>query len=66
MTEITDSGHLAGAHWEGGVLTIRFRDGKEYDYYDVPQAKYHELLEAGSKSQYFRSEIKDLHECSRR
>lgn len=66
MIEITDSGHITGAHWEGGVLTLRFKDGAEYDYYDVPRGKYHELLGAESKSSYFRSEIKGVHEYARR
>jgi hypothetical protein len=53
-----ESNHLKDVSWEGGTLTIEFRDGSVYDYSDVPVGIYQELLGASSKSAFFRSAIK--------
>lgn len=53
-----DSGHLKDVEWEEGVLTIQFRDGSVYQYADVPIGIYEELVGAGSKSHFFRENVK--------
>jgi hypothetical protein len=58
LEPIEDSTHLAAAGWEDGVLTIEFRSGDTYQYFDVPSGVFHELMAAGSKGQYFRENIK--------
>jgi hypothetical protein len=46
------------------VLTIRFRNGLVYRYYDVPESVYQELLAAESKGRYFNANIRDAYEYS--
>jgi len=58
MPEIADSGNLSGADWASGVLTISFKKGGSYEYYDVPFGLYNELLAAPSKNTFFIDNIK--------
>lgn len=53
-----ESSHLSDVEWSQGVLTITFRDGASYEYYDVPQGIFQELLAAGSPGRFFRENIK--------
>ena len=55
-----ESQHLRSVTYNKGssTLTITFKRGGTYKYYDVPQKIYEDLLEAESKSTYFRSNIK--------
>lgn len=39
--------------FDNHILTIGFRSGSVYEYYDVPEEIYWELLEADSKGRYF-------------
>jgi KTSC domain len=57
MPIITDSGNLVAAEWESGILTIDFQKGGRYEYYDVPQGIFQELLAAPSKNTFLKSEI---------
>jgi hypothetical protein len=57
MPEITDSGNLAGADWNEGILTILFKKGGSYEYYDVPFGLYSELLAAPSKNTFMRDNV---------
>jgi hypothetical protein len=40
------------------ILRVGFRDGSAYQYVNVPQRTYHELLRAGSKGAYFNHNIR--------
>jgi hypothetical protein len=57
MPEITDSGNLASADWNEGIMTVRFKKGGVYEYYDVSYALFTELMAAQSKSQFLKTEI---------
>ncbi|MBC8140135.1 MAG: KTSC domain-containing protein [Armatimonadetes bacterium] len=48
-------------HAETQVLTLTFHDGAVYEYDDVPQSVYDELLNAESKGQYAHSRIIDCY-----
>jgi hypothetical protein len=41
-----------------GLRAPEFRDGSAYQYANVPQRTYHELLRAGSKGAYFNHNIR--------
>lgn len=62
---LVNSGHLMNVEWEGGILEITFNDGSKYQYSDVPEGIYQELMAAPSKSLYFRQNIKGAFEYSR-
>ncbi|MBX3062632.1 MAG: KTSC domain-containing protein [Anaerolineae bacterium] len=40
------------------VLEIKFESGRIYQYYDVPERIYNEMLKATSKGKYFNSHIR--------
>lgn len=37
---------------DSGTLNVAFKDGSEYEYYDVPQHEYDSFYEADSKGRY--------------
>ncbi len=41
------------------VLRITFADGSQYDYAEVKEATYNELLEASSQGDYFNDKIRN-------
>lgn len=43
------------------TLEVEFNTGKIYQYFEVPQAVYEELLAADSKGQYMNSAIIDCY-----
>jgi hypothetical protein len=45
-------------NWKDEVLSVKYRDGDAYDYFDVPQRVYRQLLAAPSKGQFVNSVIK--------
>lgn len=57
-----ESGHLEDVDWQEGILTITFKDGSQYEYHDVPVGTFQELCAAGSKSTFFRQNIKGTFE----
>lgn len=40
------------------VLTIEFKNGSRYEYYDIPAASFQAMRTAGSKGQYLAANIK--------
>ena len=58
MPTISDSDNLSAAEWADGVLSIDFKKGLSYQFYDVPIGLYHELLAAPSKNTFFVQNIK--------
>lgn len=53
MTPVDSSNILAiGYDPDSATLTIAFKDGSEYEYYDVPQHEFDNFLAADSKGKY--------------
>lgn len=46
------------------VLEVEFTNGRVYQYFDVPQGTYDELMSASSKGSYMNSIIKKQFRCS--
>ena len=42
---------------EQAILVIRFKDGSTYEYYDVPQFEYDNLMASDSKGKYANKNI---------
>jgi uncharacterized protein len=47
------------------TLTVRFKSGAVYEYYDVPEGLYHEFVHADSLGEFLNSEIKGVYPYSR-
>lgn len=47
------------------VLEIEFSSGGVYQYFDVPETIYAELMDAPSHGQYFQSHIRDVYRYQR-
>ena len=63
---VSSSGiHEVGYDASEQVLAIRFHNGREYLYADVPDAIYCSLLSAPSIGGYFNGEIRDAYSCQR-
>lgn len=41
------------------ILEVEFTSGSIYQYFDVPEREYEELMNAASKGKYFNRNIKD-------
>ncbi len=41
------------------VLEIQFESGRVYQYFDVPESVYEELMQAESKGKYFNAHIRN-------
>jgi hypothetical protein len=54
------SSNLASVGYDGiaRILEIQFRNGRIYQYFDVPESIYTDLLVAPSKGTYFHFNIK--------
>ena len=57
--EFIDSSHLTGAFYDetSATLYLQFKGGTIYEYYDVPDYVYHELMAAESKGTYAHENI---------
>lgn len=53
---LTTSG-LADFEYHSQVLTVKFNDGNEYEYFDVPRAVYIKLINADSPGRFARRHI---------
>lgn len=49
---------------ESLVLEVEFNNGRVYQYFDVPQGTYDELMSASSKGSYMNNGIKKQFRCS--
>ena len=49
---------VIGAVGHSRVLEIQFESGKVYQYFDVPEDVYEDMLNAESKGKYFNSHIR--------
>lgn len=61
------SSHLAAVGYEPSSLTleIEFKDGSVYQYFDVPEFEYYELVNSSSVGRYFHSNIEDHYQYTR-
>ncbi len=53
-----DSHAIRRVEWQGGTLSIWFRDGDRYDYDDVPERVFKALLSSGSAGAFFQQHIR--------
>lgn len=62
--ESVRSSNIASIGYEeiNEILEIEFLSGGIYQYLDVPEDVYDELMEADSHGKYFASNIKDVYE----
>jgi len=62
-----DSSNLASVGYDSAkkILEIEFNHGGVYQYFDVPQDAYDELMAADSHGRYFVHNIKDDYEFNR-
>ena len=60
-TDFPGSSNLASASYDPDVenLTITFRSGDTYVYFNVPSAAYRGLQNAGSAGEYFSRQIRN-------
>jgi len=47
------------------TLRVEFKNGGIYDYYDVPQSEYENLMQASSHGQYLAQNIKGRYRYAR-
>jgi hypothetical protein len=54
-----DSSNLSAIGYNSaeGILRIQFNNGRTYEYYNVPEDVFNDLLNAGSKGQYANQNI---------
>lgn len=50
---------------DNNLLEIEFRKGGTYQYYDVPEYQYSNLMSADSLGKYFVANIRNVYRCSR-
>lgn len=60
------SSNLAAVGYDAGseTLEIEFNNGRIYQYYNVPEFMYDNLMAAPSVGVYFNAEIKNAYTCS--
>ena len=58
-----ESSMLSAVGYDPATQTLRalFNRGKTYDYFEVPQQVYDQLIESDSKRHYMRDEIIDAY-----
>jgi len=47
------------------TLEVMFSDGRVYQYFDVPQVVYEQLMHAPSVGQFFNAEIRGIYRFAR-
>lgn len=65
--EPVSSSNIASVGYDAGsqTLEVEFQDGYVYQYYNVPQGIYDELMSAPSKGKFLAFQIKDRFPFSR-
>jgi hypothetical protein len=66
-TETPDSSNIARYRYDekAHVLTVEFKNGGTYNYYDVPLPVYVQMNAATSKGQYLAQNIKNTYRYAR-
>jgi hypothetical protein len=67
VIETPGSSMLARFSYDGKeqVLVVEFKHGGRYEYYDVPESIFKEMVAARSKGRFFQDNIRDDYEFSR-
>jgi len=60
-----ESSHISDVEWDEGVMTVTFKDGGTYNYYDVPVGIYQEMVAAPSVGRFFKDNVKGAFEYER-
>ncbi len=65
--ETPDSSNIARYRYDekGRVLTVEFKNGGTYNYYDVPQAVFEQMNHASSKGEFLARSIKGAYRYAR-
>lgn len=60
------SSNVASVGYDSGTLTleVEFTNGMVYQYFDVPEVEYHNLIGAGSVGKYLNQNIKNSYRYS--
>ena len=63
--ETPSSSNIASVAYdpETETMTVEFRSGDTYDYFNVPVRAYQSFTQAGSAGQYFIRNIKSRYAC---
>lgn len=61
LIETPDSSSIGGYAYNPSklILTVEYKHGGTYEYYDVPESVFHELEAAQSKGQYVVWNVRD-------
>jgi hypothetical protein len=59
------SSNLASIGYDDGILEIEFNAGGIYQYHNVPNYVYENLMEARSHGKYFASNVKNSYRYSK-
>ena len=62
-----NSSHLVSVGYDASswTLEIEFNDGSVYQYFDVAELEYQELVNSSSVGQYFHNNIKEHYQYTR-
>jgi hypothetical protein len=65
--ETPDSSNLARFRYDekAHVLTVEFKNGGTYNYYDVPQGVFEQMKSAPSKGEFLARSIKGVYRYAR-
>jgi len=58
MATFENSSHVTSATWEAGTLLVTFKNGSQYEFWDVPPGLLPEWESAQSAGKFFNAEIK--------
>jgi lysyl-tRNA synthetase class 2 len=59
IRETLTSAVLRSAGWQAGKLEVEFNTGQVWQYQDVPEGVFKELMNAASAGQYFQANIRN-------
>lgn len=62
-----ESSNITGFRYDSDshVLTVEFKSGERYNYYDVPERLFEEMKAASSKGQFLAQHIKGTYRYAR-
>ena len=65
--ETPESSSIARFCFDGlnDVLLIEFKNGRTYNYYEVPETVFREMIAASSRGQFFLENIRDEYDYMR-
>lgn len=66
-TPIANSSNIASIGYDPGTQTmeVEFTNGNVYQYFDVPQAVYEELMRAESAGRFLNAQVKGVYRYAR-